>query len=82
MEPETKNRRTVLSVQFTDGIGFVTSGGDPAQPGVCEFCEPGPRNGPYSVPIEDIRNEMDGQNGEGDRAGDGGRVPEVGAEEW
>ena len=69
---ETRNRRTIFSVQLTNDVGPVACRGDPAQPNVRDFGKPRTGNGPYSVPIDDIRNEMDGQNGEDDPAGDGG----------
>ena len=53
----------------------MTSSSDPTQLSVRELCEPRPKNGPYSTPIEGMRNEMDGQNDEADRAGDGDGDP-------
>jgi hypothetical protein len=69
-------------VQFTNDIGLVTSSSNPAQPSICELGEPGPGNGLYSAPIDDIGNQMDDQNDEGDRVDDGGRVADVEAKGW
>ena len=66
-----------MSEQFTNDIGFVTSSNNPAQPSVRDLGKPRPGNGPCSVPIDDIRNEVDDQNDEGGRAGDSGRVTNV-----
>ena len=69
-------------MQFTNDIGFVAPSRDPAQPSVRELGKPGAGNGPYSMSIDEIWNEMDDHNDEGDRTDDGGRVTDVEAKEW
>lgn len=71
-----RNRRTVLSVRFTNDVGPVTSSGDPAQPSVRDLVGRGP--GMDLIPcLDGIRNEMGGHNNGGDRVSDGGRVANV-----
>ena len=77
-----RNRGTVLSVQLTNNIVLVTSSGGPAEPSVCELRGSRPRNGLHSASIDDVGNQMDGQNDEGDCVDDGGRVADVEAKGW
>ena len=50
---------TVLLVHFVNNFRSITSSSHPAQPDVCKLGKPRSRNGPYSVLVEDIRNQMD-----------------------
>ena len=67
---------------FVNDFRSATSSGHPTQPGVRKFGKPGSGNGPDSVGVDDIRNQMDGQNDEGARGDDPSRVAVVEAEGW
>ena len=52
----------------------MTSSGDPTQPGIGKLGKPRSGDGFDSVGVDDMRNQMDGQNDEGARGDDPSRV--------
>ena len=60
----------------------MTSSGDPTIPEIREFGKPRSRNGFDSVGVDDVRNEMDGQNDEDAHGDDDSRVAVVKAKGW
>ena len=61
-------------MHFMNDFRPIASSGDPTQPGIRKFGGPRSRNGFDSMGVDNIRSEMDGQNGEGGGGDDASRV--------